>query len=181
MKQIFFKVFAGCLLVGWMIVIFQFSAQPAEESGAMSNTVAFQFLDSAERIFGIDLSELDRFHLVEKLTYPIRKSAHMTEYAILALLAMLFWHAWGAEEKRAYRLSFLLAAVYAGTDEFHQLFVPGREGMIVDVFIDMAGVLIGLFLLCVLRRMVAKNTRKMLRKAENSFTIKKDSNYKVSE
>lgn len=156
MKQKVCRGVAGCLLVGWMIVIFQFSAQPAEESGAMSNTVAFQFLDSAERIFGMDLSELDRFHLVEKLTYPIRKSAHMTEYAILAMLAMLFWRAWETEEKRACLLSFLLAAVYAGSDEFHQLFVPGREGMVTDVFIDAMGALTGLLFLWIVRRIKGK-------------------------
>lgn len=156
----YYRVFAGCLLVGWMIVIFLFSAQPAEESGAMSGSVATQIVDGAERVLGIGLSELDRFQLVEKLTFPIRKGAHMTEYAILALLAMLFWRGWGAEGKRAYLISFLVAVAYAGTDEIHQLFVPGREGMLIDVCIDATGALIGLFILWTVRRIRGKYCEK---------------------
>ena len=158
MRQTFYRVFTGWLLVGWMLVIFLFSAQPAEESGEMSGTVAFQLVDGAERVFGIDFSELDRFHLAEKLSYPIRKSAHMTEYAILALLAFWFWQSLGIEGKRAYRLSFLLAVAYAVTDELHQILVPGREGRFTDVCIDAAGAMIGLLLLSAVQRK-GKRTR----------------------
>lgn len=137
-----------------MIVIFWFSAQPSEQSGEMSNTVAIQFLDGAERVFRMNFSDVDRFWLVEKLTYPIRKCAHMTEYAVLAMLAAFFWWTMGTEGKKRYLFSFLLAVVYAGTDEFHQLFVPGREGMFIDVCIDAAGALIGLLLLWAVQRKV---------------------------
>jgi VanZ family protein len=51
----------------------------------------------------------------------LRKLAHATEYAILGLL-------------------------YAGSDELHQHFVSGRHGSPIDVAIDAAGVLIGVFL-----------------------------------
>lgn len=156
MKQTFCKVLTVFLLVGWMTIIFVFSAQQAEESGEMSGSVAIQILDGAERVFGIDLSELDRFHMVEKLSYPIRKSAHMTEYAILALLAFLFWQAFGIERKRAYRFSFFLAVVYAATDELHQIFVPGREGKFTDVCIDAVGALIGLWILWMVQRKMCR-------------------------
>ena len=33
--------------------------------------------------------------------------------------------------------------LYASTDEIHQLFVPGRSGMVRDVFIDSIGGIIG--------------------------------------
>jgi VanZ family protein len=66
----------------------------------------------------------------------LRKCAHMTEYAILALLLV---RACGSTAT-----SFALGVAYAVTDEVHQLFVPGRHGSPVDVAIDAVGVLVGL-------------------------------------
>jgi len=71
--------------------------------------------------------------------YVLRKSAHMTEYAILAVLLV---RAIGS-----YTWAFVLAVAYAGSDEFHQTFVRGRHGTPVDVGIDAVGALIGLSLL----------------------------------
>ena len=38
----------------------------------------------------------------------------------------------------------LVTAAYAATDEFHQLFVPGRAGRVTDVLIDSAGAFLAL-------------------------------------
>ncbi len=75
-----------------------------------------------------------------------RKLAHLTEYAILGLLAA-----------RAFRTSpnpvisrhwFLISAalivIYALIDEYHQSFVPSRTSSVYDSFIDMTGGLIAL-------------------------------------
>ena len=70
--------------------------------------------------------------------YVLRKCAHMTEYAILAVLLV--------RATGSYRWAFLLAVAYAGTDEFHQTFVRGRHGSPIDVGIDAAGALIGIAL-----------------------------------
>jgi VanZ family protein len=69
----------------------------------------------------------------------LRKAAHMTEYAILALLLM---RALGRETP-----SFLLGLAYAATDELHQHFVRGRHGSPFDVAIDAVGLALGLLLL----------------------------------
>jgi VanZ family protein len=66
----------------------------------------------------------------------LRKCAHMTEYAILAVLLV--------RATGSYAWAFALAVAYAGTDEFHQTFVRGRHGSPVDVGIDAVGALIGL-------------------------------------
>jgi len=68
----------------------------------------------------------------------LRKLAHMTEYAVLALLLL--------RATRSYAWALALAVGYACTDEFHQTFVRGRHGTPVDVAIDAAGALIGLLL-----------------------------------
>jgi VanZ family protein len=81
-----------------------------------------------------------------------RKGAHFTEYAVLALL---LWRAvrkpvkndprpWRWSEAR---LVLLSVALYAATDEFHQLFVPSRDAAVHDVFIDTAGGAAGLLAL----------------------------------
>ena len=71
--------------------------------------------------------------------YVLRKLAHATEYAILALLLARATgsHAW----------AFALTVAYAGSDEFHQTFVRGRHGSPIDVGIDAAGALVGLIVL----------------------------------
>jgi VanZ family protein len=69
----------------------------------------------------------------------LRKLAHMTEYAILAVLL--------ARALGSYAWAFGLAVAYAATDEVHQLFVRGRHGSPIDVGIDAVGALIGLGLL----------------------------------
>jgi VanZ family protein len=69
----------------------------------------------------------------------LRKCAHMTEYAILALL---LFRALGRELP-----AFLFGLAYAVSDEIHQHFISGRHGSPVDVAIDTVGVLLGLLAL----------------------------------
>jgi VanZ family protein len=76
----------------------------------------------------------------------LRKSAHVTEYAILGLLLM---RAIGREAP-----AFLLGIAYAITDEVHQHFVSGRHSSPLDVAIDSAGVLIGVLVFVRARRWV---------------------------
>jgi VanZ family protein len=65
----------------------------------------------------------------------LRKIAHVVEYAILGALLV---------RALARPMPALAAGVaYAATDEFHQHFVTGRQGSLVDVAIDAAGVLVG--------------------------------------
>ena len=44
----------------------------------------------------------------------------------------------------------LIVIGYACTDEFHQLFVPGRSGQITDVMIDTLGGSIGVLIISVI-------------------------------
>ncbi len=82
--------------------------------------------------------------------FLIRKLAHLSEYAVLGLLtrratgitlnpqhpARAGWKAAG--------LALLIAAAYAATDEFHQVFVPGRTPALGDVMIDASGAFLAL-------------------------------------
>jgi VanZ family protein len=67
-----------------------------------------------------------------------RKLIHFAEYALLALL---WWRALRTklDDRRAAFAAFLVTALYAASDEFHQSFVEGRAGSPVDWLIDCAG------------------------------------------
>ncbi len=45
--------------------------------------------------------------------------------------------------KKIFIFSVLLVVVYAASDEFHQLFVPGRYASSLDLFCDSLGAIIG--------------------------------------
>jgi VanZ family protein len=67
-----------------------------------------------------------------------RKLIHFAEYA---LLCFLWWRALVTVTSpgRAALFAFLLASGYAATDEYHQSFVDGRHGTVLDWAIDSAG------------------------------------------
>ena len=93
---------------------------------------------------------------IEWAHFVVRKCGHLSEYAVLALLTWrALWLA-GSEKARSSAIrcaawAWLIATVYAGTDEFHQWFVPTRTASVRDVMIDSCGAAIGLTLLLVLR------------------------------
>ena len=53
-------------------------------------------------------------------------------------------------------LSFLFSVIYALSDEFHQSFVLGRDGNIVDVLIDSSGALVGILVSCIVYFLIMK-------------------------
>ena len=71
-------------------------------------------------------------------------TAHMTEYAVLAILVMIALIVDGIKGIKLPIISAVIATAFAATDEFHQVFVPGRYGCVRDVLIDAAGSVIGL-------------------------------------
>ena len=74
--------------------------------------------------------------------YLVKKGGHMVGYALLALS---FWYALEWRSDRRW-LAWLLAILYAITDELHQSHVPGRHPSVWDVVIfDNLGDLISLW------------------------------------
>jgi VanZ family protein len=78
-----------------------------------------------------------------------RKCAHVTEYAILALL---LWRALRSVPSLRTKMAavfggvLLGCALFAATDEFHQSFIKSRTPSVRDVFLDIAGALLGLMI-----------------------------------
>lgn len=92
-----------------------------------------------------------------EIVFVCRKCAHLTEYAILALLVWrarrrLLWPDGGSWSWSTAGVALWVAVLYAATDEYHQTFIPSREGCLRDVFIDSSGAVAGLVLLWILGR-----------------------------
>lgn len=61
--------------------------------------------------------------------------------------------------------AFFAAAVYAATDEIHQLFVAGRSGRFSDVLIDSSGALLGVLIFALIVRIVKRIHRRRIKRA----------------
>ncbi len=129
------------LVLIWMAVIFGFSHQA--NSNEMTKSV------------------------LGPLNILVRKCAHMTEYAVLFLLSLNLSQQiartnfgktrviYGfflsglrltkpkrmADLLSAFAAPFMIAFLYACTDEWHQSFVPGRSAAFSDVVVDSTGIL----------------------------------------
>ncbi|MEW6040854.1 MAG: VanZ family protein, partial [Elusimicrobiota bacterium] len=72
----------------------------------------------------------------------LRKIAHLLEFAILCVL--LFRAIESSGKKNKFWPVFL-SFTYAITDEIHQYYIPGRYTSLIDVLIDTAGSIAGLW------------------------------------
>lgn len=125
------------LVIGWMCFIFYMSNKPAEVSNGQSDFV-LNLLSS----IGLNLNSVfGNFSIT-----IIRKGAHITEYLILFLLLYNYLKDYFIN-KKLYIICFIIVIIYACTDEFHQLFIPGRAGKITDVIIDSTGAMIGILIM----------------------------------
>jgi VanZ family protein len=84
-------------------------------------------------------------HYLGILNIPIRKLGHVTEYGVLFTLA---YNAFG----RGGLPAFIFSLLFAGSDEWHQSFVPGRTATMNDVAVDAVGMLIAWGLIAAVRR-----------------------------
>ena len=57
-------------------------------------------------------------------------------------------------------LSWVFCILYAASDEFHQLFVPGRAGLVTDVCIDSAGALLGILLFLAALHLASRHAKR---------------------
>ena len=137
---------AGVLAVVWMCVIFAFSAQTKEESSAVSVGFSYRMVNTTGLFLHLNLDEEQLREIAGAIEHFVRKGAHMTEYAILAVLLYVWIGRWQISRFRKACMSAALTAFYACSDEFHQLFVAGRAGRVSDVLVDSAGAVLGLAL-----------------------------------
>ena len=127
------KIFLNILfrwgpVVLWMVFIFLGSA----------SSTPYQFLPSngskmIAKVGGNKVTERDILGTI----------GHSLEYAVLAVLAC--YAVIGKNQLRVWNIGLvaIFAGIYAFSDEFHQLFVPGRLFELRDLGLDAVGILLG--------------------------------------
>lgn len=134
MKKVIFALAAFSVCIG----IFLVTKSPAATGGHTYEWIARELPVTPEQVPWVN--------------YGFRKMAHLMSFGALAILLCL------VIPKRPYLISWSIVTIYAATDEWHQLHVPGRTGSIKDVLLDSLGALIGLGLLYIFTR--KKGTRR---------------------
>ena len=134
----------------WMAVIFILSQQPASISSGQSGVFVEQLHYIAPSV--------DQ----QLLTFLVRKGAHIFAYFVLGILTFnALWRVDLSKFKFNYPvgLSVIVCALYAVSDEFHQLFVSGRSGEIRDIMIDSCAAMIGVFIISIFVRILQKSKK----------------------
>ena len=115
------------------------------ESKYASNAISGPLIETVFGIREVEYTEETVEYYEEfYIDAPIRKTAHMLEFASLCIgviVALLAWDVAPVEEIKKFSIKF--TCLYAAGDEIHQFFVPGRACSIIDVFIDSRGAVFG--------------------------------------
>lgn len=133
------------LTIGWIIIIYMLSSENASES----SNVSLYFLSLINELFDTELTD----------DTILRMLAHASEFALLTVLsymAISFTNRISSvksyaespvkimrsDNEMSIVFTLWFTIINAIADEYHQLFVIGREGTITDVLIDMVGIVI---------------------------------------
>ena len=128
-------------------VIFVFSSQAKEASYSLSGAVTKFIRD-------MGLKDMMPSVWGQRLEHNIRKLAHISLFFCLGITSCIFFtHLLNKVKKYGIVISGAVAGVFcflcASLDEWHQSFVPGRNGCIRDVGYDAIGFVIGIVLVMV--------------------------------
>ena len=82
----------------------------------------------------------------EQIHYYVRKTAHVTEYFVLAVTVAFPLYVYGIRGLWLVLLAGVFCVSFAGLDEYHQSFVAGRGPSARDVAVDSIGILPGILL-----------------------------------
>lgn len=152
------KLFLWVMLVFWCCLIFGFSGQKAADSSNVSSWLTLFLADILEKIdiFSIpvfqDLTEIEYQIFILNLEKIVRKLAHFSIFLVLGVISFSLFKCYMERTKKCFILSLIFCLFYAVSDEFHQLFVPGRDGNIIDVLIDTTGAFWGIVFTFLLNR-----------------------------
>ena len=136
----------------WMLFIFKLSDMNSQKSNGKSSDIIALFVEDALEItneYGITNShpsDLKLTKVSQLINAPMRKVMHASVYFVLAFFFMILLNIISNHQYYIITLiiALILCAGFALTDEFHQTFVAGRTGQILDVIIDSLGATVGI-------------------------------------
>lgn len=142
----------------WCCLIYWYSSRVANLSDYDSSSVFDLFLKLFYPKYR-GFSDVEKLMFQDKYIYLFRKLAHFTEYAVLGFF---IYPALSFLKPKAKQIvwSFIYCLLFAMSDEYHQLFVAGREGKITDVAIDFVGAAFGICAILLIFYIVNKIAQK---------------------
>lgn len=145
------KTLLWILVILWMIVIFTLSAQVRNQSNNLSTGITEMIVGIIKMIVPNADFDMGMFNHI------VRKNAHFIAYLILGMLLVnvLTFDKDHVEMTKAQ----IIGSMYAASDEFHQMFVPGRGPQVRDVFIDSAGAFVGIMIFMAIWKIRKKNNK----------------------
>ena len=154
------------LVVSWIMVIFSLSSETAEVSSSRSR----ELVDKIGKYIKIFSNEA-----------LLRKSAHVFEFLILSLLSYIAIFAtkhiqsdvnWNdskliqmkSDNEVYIAFALWVTSLTAVADEYHQIFVQGRNSSFFDVFLDLSGAIVLMLIIRVVVsiRVYMKNKKELM-------------------
>ena len=151
-----FRVIFTFALIACIAFIFRNSL----ETGAQSSMRSQELMALLNELLG-------KVHLGPLSEHTIRKLAHFAEFTMEGFLLMLCLRVYTAHFVRHMSWPLLGGMTTALTDETIQRFIPNRTSAVTDVWIDMAGVVCGLFVALIILLIVRLLTAFYKIKKEN--------------
>ena len=172
-----------CIL--WMGFIFYNSSESGLESNNKSKSIINQILYDNDKDYGVknilimsggksettdyigdesgNIAYDDYYNAyLQNINIILRKGAHLFEFLILAILVAWVMVSYEITGRRAVVYVLFIVLLYAVSDEFHQLFVPGRTARVEDILIDFIGGIIGTVIFYTLKSKFKLSKNKIL-------------------
>lgn len=151
-----FRVIFTFALIACIAFIFRNSL----ETGAQSSVRSQELMALLNKLLG-------KLHFGPLSEHTIRKLAHFAEFTMEGFLLMLCLRVYTAHFVRHMSWPLLGGMTTALMDETIQRFIPNRTSSVTDVWIDMAGVVCGLFVALIILLIVRLVTAFYTIKKEN--------------
>lgn len=129
-----------------MYLIYSFSAQTGEVSGALSYEVSYQIVETKNEVLNENKTYDELAYSASSIEFYVRKAAHMTEYCLLVIAISFPLYVYGVRGVWLILLAGAICVGFASFDEYHQSFVSDRGPSVRDVGIDSIGVTVGILL-----------------------------------
>ena len=143
-----------------LIACIEFIFRNSLETGTQSSMRSQELMALLNELLG-------KVHLGPLSEHTIRKLAHFAEFTMEGFLLMLCLRVYTSHFVRHMSWPLLGGMTTALTDETIQRFIPNRTSAVTDVWIDMAGVVCGLFVALIILLIVRLLTAFYKIKKEN--------------
>jgi len=142
-----------------MVAIFMFSNQTADISSKTSGCV----IEKIASVLIADYSNMttqNKQSIISNMQNIVRKTAHFAIYFMLGLFTFSAMLTYTMRNRRRVLTAAAICLTYAASDEFHQMFLPGRGPQILDVCLDFCGSILGISIVFLISYLIIKRTCK---------------------